>query len=726
MQQGSHSHRDHAGDADSPVDAPLARATTPPAAADAGNDDGGDDDAPAARAFDPRRRWALGGVGVVLCLFTLSEVNFARLTPQTQVALFAMLGLVLSFLHYPMRAAWRENRWARLGDWLLAGLTVLVCGYIIVQNEPAFRDWWLGGNSLSNRAGREAGLDLAVGALLVLLLLEGTRRCIGWALPILAMIFFLYALYGAHLPSWLMPHRGYDFGRTVSHTVLQSQGVFGVALRVMFTYVFLFVVFGAFLKATGATRFIIDFARRMFRNSLGGAAKVSVLSSGLMGSLSGSAVANTATTGTFTIPMMRAAGYRKEMAAGVEAAASSGGALVPPVMGAAAYMMLEIVSPPVTYLQVIQAALLPAILYYLSLFLIVHFYSKRLAAGVAAAGPATTRASDADGAGQGSGGAAPIGDKAARVPLSAPAGLVFVAAFASLLGFLFAGYSAFRAVTLALGVILVLSMLHPATRLGFGAMVRALTQASRDVIPLVCAAACVGIVIGVVTLTGVGSRFPALILPLADNNLFLALLMLMLSSIVLGMGLPSVVCYLLLATLVGPALGDLGVVPLAAHFFIFYFGMLSMVTPPVALAAYAASSIAGSPMMATAMAAFRCALVGFTLPFMFVFRPELLMLVPGGPEAPGGLPAPVGAVAYAFGIAALGILAFASGLSRYLWQPIGPRERWLFFLAAALLMFPGDTVLAGLALPMHDIGGAVLLAVLLLRNWRSAPRPTAG
>lgn len=720
MQNGAHPDRDPAAATDPASDAaaPLPAAAKHAAAEHAAADDG---DVPAHRAFDPRRRWALGGVGVLLCLFTLSEVNFARLTPQTQVALFAMLGLVLSFLHYPMRAAWSERRWARTCDWLLAGLTVLACGYIIVQNEPAFRDWWLGGNSLANRGGRESGLDLAVGAVFALLLLEGTRRCIGWALPILALLFFTYALFGAHLPSWLMPHRGYDFGRTVSHTVLQSQGVFGVALRVMFTYVFLFVVFGAFLKATGATQFIIDFARRLFRKSLGGAAKVSVLSSGLMGSLSGSAVANTATTGTFTIPMMRAAGYRKEIAAGVEAAASSGGALVPPVMGAAAYMMLEIVSPPVTYLQVIQAALLPAILYYLSLFLIVHFYSKGLAAaGVAAA---RTGAATAAGAGAGAGAgsaAAAVDTDAARIRLSVPAGVVFVAAFASLLGFLFAGYSAFRAVTLALGVILVLSTLHPATRLGFGALVRALTQASRDVIPLVCAAACVGIVIGVVTLTGVGSRFPALILPLADNNLFLALLMLMLSSIVLGMGLPSVVCYLLLATLVGPVLGDLGVVPLAAHFFIFYFGMLSMVTPPVALAAYAASSIAGSPMMATAMAAFRCALVGFTLPFMFVFRPELLMLVPGGPEAPGGLPAPAGAVVYAFVIAALGILAFASGLSRFLCHPIGGRERWLYFLAAALLMFPGDTLLAGgLALPLHDIGGATLLAVLALRNWRS-------
>lgn len=374
-------------------------------------------------------------------------------------------------------------------------------------------------------------------------------------------------------------------------------------------------------------------------------------------------------------------------------------------MGAAAYMMLEVVSPAVTYLQIIQAALLPAILYYLSLFLNVHFHSKKLAAS-RVLGRDPGRVDDHE-----------EPDDAPTPRLNAAAGTVFVTGFASLLAFLFMGYSAFRAVTLALGVILVVSSFAKSTRLGPAAVTRALSEASRDVIPLICAAACVGIVIGVVTLTGVGSRFPALILPLADNNLLLALLLLMASSIILGMGLPSVVCYLLLATLVGPVLGDLGVVPLAAHFFIFYFGMLSMVTPPVALAAYAASSIAGSPMMTTAMAAFRCAFVGFTLPFIFVFRPELLFLVPGGAEAPGGLPAPAGAVVYAFCIAALGILAFACGLSRYLFNPIGRRERWLYFAAAALLIFPGETAVGwGLTLPLHDIGGLVLLGVLALRN----------
>jgi TRAP transporter 4TM/12TM fusion protein len=644
-----------------------------------------------------RQTW-MTFLGVILCLFTLAEVNYPFLSPQSQLAGFTMLGLLLCFLNYPLHPRWKDHPAARYGDLALCVLVVAGCGYVILQSEPIFQAWWLQGQSLGNRAGQETALDFTVGLLLAALVIEGTRRSIGIALPLLSMLFVAYALWGGHLPPWLLPHRGYDLHRTVSQAVLQGQGIFGVALRVMFTYVFLFVVFGAFLKATGATQFIIDFARRLFRKSLGGPAKVSVLSSGLMGSLSGSAVANTATTGTFTIPMMRASGYRAETAAGIEAAASTGGALVPPVMGAAAYMMLEIVTPPVTYLQIIKAALLPAILYYLSLFLIVHFHSKRIAL-----------------AREGGSQSGVLPDEPGRWIVAA--GVVFGAAFASLLSFLFLGYSAFRAVSFALGVILVVSLFNRHTRLTPRTFVHAMSEAARDVIPLVCAAACVGIIIGVVTLTGVGTRFPALILPLAEGSLFLALLLIMVSSIVLGLGLPSVVCYLLMATLIGPVLSQLGVVPLAAHLFIFYFGMMSMVTPPVALAAYAASSIAGAPMMATAIAAFRFALVGFTLPFMFVFRPELLMLDPTSNTAAWP------AVAYAVFVAVLGITAFAAGLSGHLRHALGWKARAGLFFAAALLLFPGrETLFTQLPVPTHDLLGASLFFLLVLLNRKRSVR----
>ena len=647
---------------------------------------------------------ASSGLGVLLCAFTLVEVNYPLLAPQSRLAFFALVGLALCFLNVPIHPSLKDDRRARAGDVALALLAAACCGWIVVQTDPIFRAWWVDGQALGNRAGFETAFDTAVGLLGLLLVIEAARRALGLALPLLAGAFVLYALFGAAFPDWLFPHRGYTVPRIVAQTFLHSQGIFGVALNVMFTYVFLFVIFGAFLEATGATRFIVDFAQRVFGRSSGGPAKVAVLSSGLMGSLSGSAVANTATTGTFTIPMMRSAGFRPVTAAGVQAAASSGGALMPPVMGAGAYMMLEIVDPPVTYLEIIRAALIPALLYYLSLLLIVHFHARRMA--IAAGGAADAPAADADAAG---------GAGSSRA-----AGIVFATALGSLILFLILGYTAFRAVTLSLAAIVVTSSFSPATRLDPRRTLAGLAAAARGVVPLVAAAACVGIIIGIVTLTGVGTRLPATIIPLAEQSLFLALVLIMVSSIVLGMGLPSAVCYLLMATLIGPVLGDLGVTPLAAHLFIFYFGMMSMVTPPVALAAYAASSIAGTRIMPTGLAAFRFALVGFTLPYMFVYRPELLMLTASG-EPAGWLQ-----MLLPVAIATLGVTCFAAGIAGQLRHPLGPGPRLAVFGAAALLLAPGPTLdVAGVGVPLFDAAGVALFGGVLAAN-RPAARERTG
>lgn len=629
-------------------------------------------------------------LSLALSAFTLAEVNYPRLGPMSQLAIFTGLGLLLCFLNVPATPRLRGSRVAQAIDGLLALATVACCGFIVWQTEPAFAASWLNGRSLGNRGGYETTTDIGVALLGLGLVMEAARRTLGWALPALSAFFLLYAYFGAWAPDWFFPHRGYPVDRIAAQTFLHGQGVFGVALSVMFTYVFLFVVFGALLGATGATRFVIDAARRAFGHSPGGPAKVAVISSGFMGSLSGSAVANTVATGTFTIPMMRSAGFPPHIAAGIEAAASSGGALVPPVMGAGAYMMLELVQPPVTYLQIVQAAIVPAILYYLSIFLFVHFSSRRmaLAAPPASAGPADTPA------------------------VEWYQGLVFLGALGSLLLLLFLGFTAFRAVSISLGVTLVISLLHPSTRLDLAAVRTATLAAARDGVPLIAAAACVGIVVAVVTMSGVGTRLPATILPIAENNLFLALVVIMLSSLVLGMGLPSAVTYLLLATLIGPVLGQLGVVPLAAHLFIFYFGMMAMVTPPVALAAYAAASIAGADIMKAGLAAFRVALVGFTLPFIFVFRPELLLLSLDGPAA-------FVDVAQAIAVGVLGITAFAAGLAGYLFAPAPWWQRGLFFAAALLLLAPGPTVVV-VGLPIHvlDTSGLVIGAVVSLLNRR--------
>ena len=649
------------------------------------------------------RQHVIRALAILLCVFTLFEVNYPNLSPQSQLAIFAMLGIVLCFLTVPailvepdvflQLTRWKGGRLGRILDIALALGTGVTCLYIVLQTEPFFHGFWLDGRSLGDRAGAEVGLDFAVGLVGILLVLEVTRRSIGLALPLLAAAFLGYAYFGRYFPDWLFPHRGYSVDRIVAQTFLHSQGVFGVALQVMFSYVFLFVLFGALLEATGATQFIVTYAQRLLLGTRGGAAKVAILSSGLMGSLSGSAVANAATTGTFTIPLMRSSGFSPHIAAGVTAAASAGGALVPPVMGAGAYMMLEIIDPPVTYLQIVRAAIIPAVLYYLALFLIVHFYAMRVGAG-----PATGQA------------------KPASTPEAKGLGfegIVFFSALGSLIFFLLSGYTVFRAVTLALGVVVIVSLFHPRTRMNAKRIATAMVKAAQGGIALISASACVGIILGVVTLTGIGTKFPSAILALAGESLTLALVLIMVGSIVLGMGLPSAVCYLLMATLIGSILSQLGVVPLAAHLFIFYFGMMSMVTPPVALAAYTSASIAGARIMPTAFASFRFALVGFTLPFMFVFRPELLLLTATG-ETPH-----FASVAIAVAVAILGIIPLAAGIAGHLWSPLSVANRASLFLASALLLTPvQQDWTGGLRLSVFDVLGAGLLGAVILTQWR--------
>ncbi len=648
---------------------------------------------------------------MLLCLFILAEVNYPQLTPQSQLALFAMFGLIVVFLRYPIHSRFEGNPLFQILDVVLIGSVIFCFGYVLVQTEPVFKGFWLDGKSLGDRAGAELSLDYVVGGIGLVLVLEATRRSIGIALPLLSFAFFLYASFGQFMPDWLFPHRGYSLQRIVSQTFLHSQGTFGVALRVMFTYVFLFVLFGTLLERTGATGYVLNLARRVFGSSAGAPAKVAVLSSGMMGSLSGSAVANTATTGTFTIPLMRRSGFQPAIAGGIEAAASSGGALMPPIMGAAAYMMLEIVEPSVTYLEIIRAALLPAILYYTGMLCMVHF---------AANAAKDTQVRDSEEA-------SPDAQKEKDDKLLTVQGGIFFAAFVTLIVFLLLGATAFRAVSWSLLVIVVISLLNffiqrirkqqtttetasgiSELRKGADFLITPCRRAAQSGVSLIAAAACVGIILGVVTLTGVGSKLPSTLLPLAATNLILALFFLMISTIILGMGLPSSVCYLLMAILVGPILLRLGVVPLAAHFFIFYFGMMSMVTPPVALAAYAAAAIAGSGIMATAFAAFRFALVGFALPYTFVLRPALLWLSDDG-SAPA-----LWTVIGNFSLTLVGTVILAAAIAGYIFSKLSLWARGLLFIAAIVLFFAPTTM------QFVWIHGIVVLASIPIfyYNWR--------
>ena len=615
-------------------------------------------------------------IAVLLCVFVLTVVNTTYLShDQPCLALFSMLGLLLVFLRKPMfkplanqEADSQVSAIAKLRggvssvagylDLILIAATIFCFGYIFIQSEPFFEKFWIDGTILGSRAGEEKPLDFVIGSIGLLLIIEATRRAIGWTLPILCGIFIVYGFYGQQMPDWLFPHRGATWEQMSQKSFLQSSTmcVFGIALRVMLKYVFLFVLFGTILEQTGATQYILNVARRMFKGSSGGPAKVAVVSSGLMGSLSGSAVANTATTGTFTIPLMKSSGFKSETAAGIEAAASSGGALMPPVMGAGAYMMLEIMAeqdPSITLLKILQAALIPALLYYTALLLTVHFHAKRIGAGVdnidpeqvsvaksatesvsaslphqqsdnqnptASANPASTNPYSPT--------AIPPSQTLEHSEPSWYAGIVFFGSFIILIAMLLRGVSPFLAVSVSLAGIVVLSLFHWQTRLTPAKIYKAFVSAAQSGTALIVAASCVGIILGVVDMSGLGPALPAQVQSLSGENRILALLLLMVSTIILGMGLPSAVCYLLVALTVNSVLTTLETPPLAAHLFIFYFGMMSMVTPPVALAAYAGAAIAKADVIKSAFAAFRFAMVGFALPFAFVLRPELLMLTP--------------------------------------------------------------------------------------------------
>ncbi|MFP6765476.1 MAG: TRAP transporter fused permease subunit, partial [Planctomycetaceae bacterium] len=729
-------------------------------------------------------KFLVPALGVAICFFTLAEVNFNWLKPVSARAMFILLGLVLCFLTYPAHRKLAENRISRWFDLILALAAVACCGWVFVQNEPIFNeptdigltlfgtdlfsfkidfDFWQLGKSLAERAGEETQADFVIGLIGLLLILEATRRAIGWIVPALALAFVAHAFYmdlciasGWTLPpDWMLPNAGLDL-REIVFATFQQGGVFGSAAKVMFKYVFLFVVFGAYLEISGATQFIIDFSERLFGRSPGGPAKVSVLGSGLMGSLSGSAVANAVTTGSFTIPMMRKAGFDKHIAGGITAAAAAGGALVPPVMGAGAYMMLELLPQNlnIKFLDIARAALIPAVLYYLSIFRIVDGYSKRIS-------------SEAD--------SVPDTAKSEKKPISKFEAFVFFGALTVLIGLLIWRFTPFRAVTASLVVILLLSSVRPELKLGRGArifsvasfvlatlfhhfavadavavenlrnvfsswldsslfgmfallifglihrewrpqMLKAMTVSSKNGVSLVAASACVGIIIGVVDTTGIATLFSQEIKLVVQESLFLALLGIMSVSLVLGMGVPSVVCYLLMATMMGNLLEQLGVPPLAAHLFIFYFGMMSMVTPPVALAAYASASIAEAPIMKTAFAAFRFSLVGFTLPFMFIYRPELLLMNAQGESA--AIPVVIMQTATAI----VGIYALAAGLSGYLRRPLGLKVQVVLLVTAALTLFPDQGFeIGGFPVYVTDLIGLTLFIGIWMFLGRNRP-----
>ena len=496
--------------------------------------------------------------------------------------------------------------------------------------------------------------DYVFGGAVILLVLEATRRATGWALPITAIVFLTYGLTVGNQ----------SVGVMLDQLYLTTEGIFGIPLYVSATYVMLFILFGAFVERSGAGQLFMDFALALAGHTSGGPAKVAVITSSLFGTVSGSAVANVMTTGTFTIPLMMRTGYRPAFSGAVEAVASTGGQLMPPIMGAAAFVMAEFLG--VSYLTVAAFALLPAVLYYVAVFMAVHFEAKRIGL---------------------------VGLPKADLPrlreVIVERGHVFLP-LVVIVVVLLAGYSAAFSALCGIGSVIPTTWLRASTRKTFTlrAIVEALESGARNTLVVALACATAGIVIGTITLTGLGLSFTGVVLALSQNSLLLALVLTMLAGILLGMGLPTTPAYIVQVALLVPALVKLGVQVEAAHLFVLYFAVLSAITPPVAMAVYAANGISRGTLMQTSWAAVKMGLTGYIIPFMFVFAPSLLLI--------GDL----SVVLLATVTATAGVVCLAAGLHSYFF--FGPARWWeriLLIAAALVLIKPGlQTDLIGMAL----------------------------
>lgn len=587
---------------------------------------------------------------IALALFHIYTAGFGQLEAMKQRSVHLAGIIFIGLLIFSGSKKDPANRVWRLIDPLLIVMGVGACAYIFLT----YRDFAIGGSVL--RAG-----DIGIGIALTLVVLEVGRRALGWALPGLAILFLLYAYFGPYAPDSIS-HRGYSIERIVQHLLLTQDGIFGFPIAVMASYVVLFILLGSFMVETGIVNFFNNLSLALAGRSAGGPAKVAVISSAFIGSVNGSAVANVATTGPFTIPLMKRSGYRPHYAAGVEAAASTSGQIMPPIMGSAAFIMSEVLNIP--YTTIILAALIPAALFLLGILMMVHLRAKK------------DNLSALD------------GDQVPELRNILRSGLLLLP-FVVLIGALFSGFTPTYSGFMAIVSSIVVGLLRRKDRLNFNGLLRALNNGIRTAVPLSIACAVVGIVMGMTNMTGLGPMLADVILTMANEKLFLSLVFTMLIAIILGAGLPTTAAYIVTSSIAAPALIVLNVPALAAHMFIFYFSIVSVLTPPLALAALVASGIAGADQMKTQWIGFRLALPAFLIPFVFVYTPELLGFQEGG----SWFRLTVGLATSAIGVAALG-----QGFEGYSFRRLNLAERLLSFISAALLITPDSMVsAAGLA-----------------------------
>jgi TRAP transporter 4TM/12TM fusion protein len=594
-------------------------------------------------------------IALSFSLFQLYTAGFGFLPDMQQRAVHVAFASFLTFALFPFRQKEKGKGKIPFYDLILMGLVILPCVHVMLKYE-----WY------SLNFGVSTPADIVGGILLITLVLEAGRRTTGLIFPCLTLFVLLYALYGSYFPGDFR-HPGLKLVYVVRNLYQSWNGIWGFITGVSATIIAIFIIFGSIINRSGAGNTFIDLANKAAGRMVGGPALVAVVASGLFGTISGSAAANVATTGNFTIPLMKRLGYRPEFAGGVEAIASSGGQLAPPIMGVGAFIMAELLG--ISYLRVIVAASIPAFLYYLAVFTAVRFEALRLNL------PPIPREEIVP--------LRQILTWKKLVPLFGPIVLLFVA--------LYWGFSVTFSGFLAIAGLIILATFadfSPANiRRRIKGIIPGLEEGAIALLPIVSLCVCANIIIAIVNQTGLGMKLTGFILSAAEDFLPMSLVISAAISLILGMGLPTAGAYMLTVTIVGPALMKLGILPLAAHLFVFYFAVLSAVTPPVCIAVFTGAGIAGAAWLGVANVALRLGIVAYFVPFVFVFNPALIMVGTAGEILPAVVTASLGAVA--MGAASMG----------YFTRKLPAASRILLLAAAAVLIIPGvKTDLIGLGL----------------------------
>lgn len=627
----------------------------------------------------------IGSKPVALLVFCLSVayslfhlyITYNPMPELLQRSAHVAIGLCLIFFLYPARKSASLTH-VSLVDWILVLASAVSFGYLAVEYQAI----------VTTRGGIPNTLDIVFSILTVVLVVEATRRTMGWMLPLLALTFLIYPFISHFdfMPDRLLT-RAFDMGDIFGQMYLKTEGLFSTAIGASVTFIFLFILFGAFLAKSGMGQLFNDLAMALAGHKQGGPAKVAVISSGFMGSINGTAVANVVGTGAFTIPLMKKIGYDKNFAGAVEASASVGGQILPPIMGASAFIMAE--TTGVSYGSIALAALLPALLYYLGVIAQVHFCAGREnLKGI------------------------PRADLPRVMEVLKERGHLLIPIIA-LVVLLFKSVPVSFAAFYTIIITILVSSLRKSTRMSIRDIFEAMADGARQSLSVMVACAVVGIIIGVVSLTSFGSVMTSSIMSIGAGSLMLTLVFTMLASMILGMGLPSIPAYIITATMAAPALANFEVPVLVAHMFVFYFGLFANITPPVALAAFAGAGIAGGDPMRTGFISLRLALAGFIVPFLFVYNPAMMMIdVTGLPMNAREFPLPPvwDIISISF-TSIVGIIALGAAVEGYLKSSLSVPVR-IILAAGALMMIVPET--------FSDIAGMVVVGLVGAWNWHSA------